>query len=170
MWIMLKYINVVLISTPGFLQRKPRNSWHLTILPGDQAFPFPGIVLDKTIEATVCILTPSSQDSASFTNEEHSDFAPIKFIASIQNSSLFSRKSFSPQIRSSVSFFAGTARSRCLAQFFDTYRRVGENVLSMEESSPCTSESKTYDERRLHMLKCRDACITEKHRLARNPW
>src|SRR5882757_7768628 len=113
------------------------------------------------MKVVVYTLTFSSQDSASFSNEEHSDFAPIRFIASIQNSSLLHRKSFRLPIRSSVSFFAGTARSRCLAQCLDTYRRVGLNALSMEESRPGTSESKKYDEWRLHMLKYRDSCKKE---------
>src|SRR6266508_3901695 len=140
----------------GFLQRKPRSSSHLPIAPGDHSFPWKCI--EMILLGGSCVLTLLSQDSTSFSNEEHSDFAPIRLIVSIQHRSLLQRKSFRLQNRSSVPFFASTTQSRCLAQCLDTYRRVGENVLSMEALSPGTSESKTYDERRLHMLKCRD-CI-----------
>ena len=151
---------------PGFLQRTLRNSLHPPIVAQD-VLPFPTDLLTK-----LCFhvnldqdLTRRSQASQSFSAKKQSDFAPIRFIASIQNISLSSTNSFNAEMRS----FFSRPRTRCLAQCLNTYRNVGENVLSMQASSPGTSQSSKYDDGRLHMLKQRWSFMTEKHRLAMTP-
>src|ERR1700734_4047031 len=99
-------------------------------------------------------LTLFNQSSASFNNGEHSDMTSIRFIASIQNSSLSDMKVLRQRSRSLVSFSAGAARNRCPAQHRAAYCRVDVIFLCVLSLSPDTSESKPYDESRSHMLKC----------------
>ena len=107
-------------------------------------------------------LTLFNQSLASFNNGKHSNTASIRFITSIQNSSWSDMKLLRQKNRSLVSLSAGTAWDRCLAQHREAYCRVNVRFLCFLSLSSDTSESKTNDDSRPHMLKCRISMM-EKH-------
>src|SRR5882762_939913 len=114
---MRKCINVELTLLHGTLQKRLRTLQHRSGTPAGLVLVFPRISL-RSLHFLVdnIFLTLLNQSSASFNNGAHSNLASIRFMASIQNSSLSHMNSLRWRNSSLVSISAGGARDRCLAQ------------------------------------------------------
>jgi hypothetical protein len=92
-----------------YLQNELKNWQHLTSTPADPVVVFPNILSVLLCLIHKNILTLLNHSSASFNNNAHSNLESIRFITSIQNSSLLHIKSSRNCNSSLVSLSAGAA-------------------------------------------------------------